>query len=119
VGLVQRALEEAGLATVALSVIPELTAATGAPRVAGIEYPMGRPLGRPGDAAGQRAVLEAALRVLVDAHGPGTVVQLPFEWPGDARQTRTHPPEPPPIARLLKRKPWLLPRLVRREPPAR
>jgi hypothetical protein len=86
--------------------------------VAGIEYPMGRPLGEPLDAAGQRAVLEGALRVLAEATVAGTVVQLPFEWPSDARHTRTHPPEPPPIARLLKRRPWLAPRLVRREPPA-
>jgi hypothetical protein len=117
VGLVQRAIETEGFATVSLSVIPELTSAVGAPRVAGIEYPMGRPLGQPLDADGQRAVLAAALRVFADATTPGTVVQLPSAWPEDPRRTRTHPTEPPPIARLLKRKPWLFPRLVRRDRP--
>jgi hypothetical protein len=41
--------------------IPEFTASVGAPRVAGIELPFGRPLGLPGDRAGQRGVLHATL----------------------------------------------------------
>ena len=45
-----RELEASGIATVCLSMIPELTRATGAPRVAGIAYPLSRPMGRPGDA---------------------------------------------------------------------
>jgi hypothetical protein len=39
--------------------IPEFTASVGAPRVAGIDYPFGRPMGLPGDQAGQRALAVA------------------------------------------------------------
>jgi D-proline reductase (dithiol) PrdB len=74
-------LEVQGIATVALSMIPEFTASVVAPRVAGIEFPFGRPLGLPGHRAGQRAVLQATLEVVSVARAPGTVLQLPFRWP--------------------------------------
>lgn len=109
-GLVQRVLEAAGISTVALSMIPDLTRAVGVPRLAGIAYPMSRPLGCPGDANGQRAVLRAALALLESATGPDTYVELPFEWPESPAQARNASKgvPPPPIVQLLARKPWLL-----------
>jgi hypothetical protein len=98
--------------------IPEFSASVGAPRVAGIEFPLGRPLGLPGDRAGQRTVLQAALEVLVAAREPGTVIQLPFRWPQDPREAGGDPPVPPPIVQLLKRKPWLALRLLAHDIPA-
>lgn len=100
-----------------MSMIPEFTASVGAPRVAGIEFPFGRPLGLPGDRAGQRAVLHAALQVVSLARAPGTVIQLPFRWPQSPRDARAEPPVPPPIVQLLRRKPWLLPKLLARDIP--
>ena len=97
--------------------IPEFTASVGAPRVAGIDYPFGRPMGLPGDRAGQRAVLQAALEVLAVARAPGTVIQLPFRWPQDPREAGGEPPVPPPIVQLLKRKPWLALRLLAHDIP--
>lgn len=97
--------------------IPALTAATGAPRVAGIEHPFGRPMGRVGDAAGQAAVLRAALEVLAAAKAFGTVVELPFEWPEPRKEAMAALPVEPPIATLCKRKPWNFIRLVRGEIP--
>ncbi len=112
-GLVQRVLETRGIPTVALSMIPDLTRAVGVPRLAGIGYPMGRPLGRPHDPSGQRSVLRATLELLASASGPDTYVELPFEWPESPAQARnaSRDLKPPPIAELLKRQPWLLPRL--------
>jgi hypothetical protein len=78
---------------------------------------MSRPMGRPHDADGQRAVLRAALDVLASATAPGTVVDLPFTWPEPLAQARTGPPEAPPISKLLARKPWLIPRFVAGEIP--
>ena len=111
-GLAARVIEAAGIATVALSMVPEFTAAAGAPRTAAIEYPCGAPLGKPGDRSGQTAVLRAALDVLHSATRPGQVVHLPFTWPDPPRASRFEPPEPPPIAQLLKRQPWQLRRLL-------
>jgi hypothetical protein len=110
VGLVQRVLEASGIPTVTLSLIPDLTRAVGVPRIAGISYPFGRPLGRPHDADGQRAVLRAMLELLPSASGPDTYVELPFTWPESPAQARNASKDlpPPPIVELLKRKPWLL-----------
>jgi hypothetical protein len=110
-------MEAAGMATVTLTPIPDLTAAVGVPRIAAIEYPSGRNLGRPGDAEGQTHVLRQALRVIETAERPGTIVDLPFRWPESAAQARGKGHDSPPIAKLLARKPWLLPRLLDRDPP--
>ncbi len=112
-GLVQRVLEASGIPTVALSMIPDLTRAVGVPRLAGISYPMARALGRPHDADGQRAVLRATLELIVSASGPDSYVELPFEWPESPAKVRNASNDlaPPPIVELLRKKPWLLPRL--------
>lgn len=109
-GLVQRVLEASGFPTVALSMIPDLTRAVGVSRLAGISYPMGRPVGRPHDANGQRAVLRAMLELLTSASGPDAYVELPFVWPESPAQARNASRDvpPPPIVELLARKPWLL-----------
>ena len=98
--------------------IPEVTRAIGVARVAGIEYPMGMPLGRAGDAEGQRAVLRATLAVLERAEGPDWYEELQFRWPESPAEVRAkYGHEDPPVAKLLKRKPWLLPYLFRAEAP--
>jgi hypothetical protein len=59
--------------------MPELTASSGAPRIAAIERPFGLTAGLPGDASGQLAVLRAALK----ARG----LRPPFlMWEGVCRQ---------------------------------
>jgi hypothetical protein len=128
VGLAQRVIEASGIPTVALSMIPNLTRSVGVPRLAGISYPFGRPLGRPHDADGQRAVLRAMLELLARASGPDTCVELPFAWPDSPARARNESKDlpPPPIVELLTRKPWLLanlysgriPQRPRREPDA-
>ena len=90
--------------------IPDLTRAVGTPRLAGLAYPMSRPLGRPGAADGQRAVLRATIALLEEATGPGAYGQLPFEWPESpaAARNASKGVPPPPIVELLARRPWLL-----------
>lgn len=117
-GLVQREIEAAGFSTISMSMIPELTASAGAPRVAAIEHPFGMTVGLPGDAGGQLAVLRAALRAMEAMAAPSAVVHLPFEWISTEKLALS-PPAPPPIARYLIRHPWDLPRFLNRTPPAR
>lgn len=85
--------------------------------MAGIAYPMSRPMGRPGDAHGQRSVLRSLLEVLASAEGPDTYVELPYVWPETPAQARKGADVHPPIAQLLARKPWLLARLYTGEIP--
>ncbi len=111
-GLVANVIEAAGVPTACLSMIPPLTRATGAPRVVGIAYPMGLPIGRPGDADGQRAVLSATLQAAVSCSTPRSYVELPFEWPEPRSKAIREPDPPPPITQLLTRKPWLVSKLA-------
>ncbi len=110
-------MEAQGLSTLVLSVMPEVTASVGAPRVAGIGYPPGRPLGVPGDADGQRAVLRAALETLAGIESFGGRVDLDVSPP--SRRGGLHPRVPPPIVKLLRRRPWLLARLMSGKIPER
>jgi D-proline reductase (dithiol) PrdB len=102
VGLVARVIEEAGISTVILSMMPAYQPAIGAPRVAAIAHPFGRPYGDVGDIETQRAVLRAALQVLVTA-APGHVAHLPFRWPEDPKATKWGPDEPSPIVAMMLR----------------
>jgi hypothetical protein len=115
VGLVARVLESAGITTAVHAFIPELAASVGAPRVLGIGYPGSVPFGAPGDADGQRAVLRTSLESAVEMDTPGSRIDLPFAWPGEARVPK--PPTPPPIARAIMKRPWLYLKLLRGESP--
>jgi hypothetical protein len=67
-------------------------------------------MGQPGDVDGQGDVLKATLALLEMAKEPDTYVELPFEWPETPIQAAEEQ-ELPPIAVLLRKKPWLVPRL--------
>ncbi len=114
-GPAQREIERQGIATISLSMIPELTGAAGVPRLAGIEHPFGQTMGRPGDRDTQRAVLLAALEAAAEMKSPGSIIHLPFEWTASREETKAEPKVPPPIADYLKRHPWELPRLFKRD----
>jgi hypothetical protein len=118
VGLVQREIEAAGISTITLSSIPDLTAAVSVPRLAAIEHPLGYLLGQPGDQEGQTAVLRSTLHSLAEMTRPGSVIHLPFEWPASARRLSARPPQAPPIGRYLLRHPWHIPNLFSRDVPA-
>ena len=115
-GLVQREIEAAGFSTISLSMMPELTRSVSVPRIAAIEQPFGLTLGLPQDAVRQLAVLRATLRALEEISQPGTVVHLPFEW-DSSEKLNIYPPEIPPIARFLRRRPWYVPKFLNRTPP--
>ena len=100
-----------------LTPIPSLALAVSVPRAAAIEYPLGRTLGKPGDADGQRAVLRAVLHALEIIQTPGEIVHLPFAWNADPKDPYGEPPVAPPIARHIMTHPWQLPRLLRRDVP--
>jgi D-proline reductase (dithiol) PrdB len=101
VGLVARVLEEAGISTVIVNMMPAYQPSVGAPRIAAVSHPFGRPFGDVGDAQTQRAVLRAAVSLLETAHTPGETVHLPFQWPQDPKATKWEPDEPSPIVAMM------------------
>ena len=113
----QREIENAGIMTVSLSNIPDLTASVGVPRLVAIEYPFGRTIGLPDDCDGQRTIVRTALESAATMQEPGTVVHLPYEWQEPPKRARAHPLVPPPITQHLRRHPWDLPKLLTRDVP--
>jgi len=116
VGLVQCEIEAAGFSTISLSMMPELTASTGAPRIAAIERPFGLTVGLPGDVAGQLAVLRGTVQALAAISEPGVAIDLQLEWNYEGK-LNLYPPQTPPIAHYLRRHPWAIPRFFNRTPP--
>ncbi len=79
-GLIARAIEAIGIPTVALSIARDLTAAVGVPRAVFLRWPMGHPLGEPHRPAQQRTVIFLALRLLLEADGPGILLEPGLRW---------------------------------------
>ena len=65
-GLVAAALERQGIATAAIQLLREVAERVRPPRALWVPFPHGFPLGEPGNAVLQHAVIEAALRLLED-----------------------------------------------------
>lgn len=98
-----RRIEQAGIPTVVVTMMPVTAVQLLAPRVVGVEFPFGHPFGMPRDREMQRRVLETALTVLAGAGGPGTRVDVDLEWPqprGEAYRA-WQPAEPSPIVAQL------------------
>jgi hypothetical protein len=81
VGLIARALEEQGIATVCVVMNRDITENVKPPRALFVRFPYGAPLGPAGDAVTQMAVIRAALDVLTTATRPGSIVASDIEWP--------------------------------------
>ena len=62
--LVQAAIERAGIATVSISLLREITEIIHPPRALHVPFTMGYPLGAPHDSALQQRVIAAALALL-------------------------------------------------------
>lgn len=77
--LIARVLEAADIPTVTFSNARDITIEAGNPRLVFLNYPLGNPVGRPGDPTNQREVLQAGLALLESATEP-TVVDLPYIW---------------------------------------
>ena len=66
------------MATVALSNIPDLTAAVSVPRLVAIEHPFGQIMGNSGNKELQRAALWDTLEAVEIMKMPGSIKHLPF-----------------------------------------
>jgi len=78
--VIQRLLEMSGLATIALTLEPELTKLVQVPRAMSVDFPPGCPVGEPTDHAKQLKVVREALEYLTTMQQPGTVWKSPFKW---------------------------------------
>lgn len=81
--LIARHLEANGIATVIIGSARDIVEIAGVPRFAFVDYPLGNPTGKPGDASEQHTITGAALDLLTAANGPRTTQQLDYAWGSD------------------------------------
>ena len=79
-GLVQNAVEGAGISTISMSVQPHITATVGVLRAVYLRYPAGNQVGESGKPQQQRAILNWALDAAVDIKSANTILELPYRW---------------------------------------
>lgn len=91
VGLLQRGLDAAGVPTVSITQVPEITAMVKPSLACFVATPFGLVLGDVGDSATHEAVVRAALQAAYQPHAAGDIVDLGVRWTRDdlrARQLR-------------------------------
>ena len=77
-----------GIPTVSISIAKDLTEAVGVPRAVFVKWPLGHPLGEPGNAVQQRTMIFDALQLLVETETPGIIREPGYRW---RRETYTEP----------------------------
>jgi fermentation-respiration switch protein FrsA (DUF1100 family) len=85
-------LEEEGVPTVAISLIRPQTEKTKPPRALWVPFELGRPFGPPSNAAFQKRVILAALRLLERERGPVIIEDFPEEDPRERPDPAWRPP---------------------------
>ena len=86
VGLIARALETAGIATVSLTSAWTITASANPPRAVYTDFPLGHTAGPPNDPETQRAIVRDALTAVTSITESGTIIPLDYEWPEPWRE---------------------------------
>lgn len=79
-GLIQRTIEEAGIATISITLCRDITERIGAPRAAHYRFPFGFTLGETNEEAVQLRILKDLLRSVPEIEEPGVILDLPYEW---------------------------------------
>lgn len=76
-GLLQSIIEKAGIATVSISLLTEITQRVEPPRVLAVDRPLGYPLGEPNNPELQKRIMLAALELLARAVADPLMVEFP------------------------------------------
>lgn len=87
-GLIQRVLDDAGLSTISLTLVKEITEQVKPSRALFVEHPFGHTFGDLGDKALQRQILLDMLSFAVQITQPGTILTLPYRWTKDDLRER-------------------------------
>jgi D-proline reductase (dithiol) PrdB len=76
VGLIQRVIEAAGIATISISLSKEISCKVNPPRAVYTGFPLGHPLSFPGQSFRQLQILRVLLKCLREIKSPGTLLEL-------------------------------------------
>ena len=75
-GLVQRSIEAAGIATISITLSKDITAKVRPPRALDFGFPLGHPIAYPGQVPLQLRVLRLLLKYLQEINSPGTILEI-------------------------------------------
>ena len=98
-----RAVENVGIPTVIVTMMPELAERYGLPRIVGVEFPFGHAFGMPNDAAMQLTVARTALSLYERKDLPARQ-DVAIAWPVDFKTAYRawQPKEASPIVAMMK-----------------
>ena len=82
VGLVQNSIEKASIATISMSLKPEVTEQMNVPRAVHIRFPYGYSVGPAFEPDKQLQIMKEALQLIYEIQEPRTFVKLPYRWRG-------------------------------------
>ncbi len=77
-GLIQREVERAGIVTISITLSTEITRKVRPPRAIYPGFPLGHPLGFPGQPYRHLQILRILLKYLEKIESPGTIIEL--DW---------------------------------------
>jgi len=76
VGLIQRVIEDVGIATISITLSKEITGKVRPPRAIFFGSLLGHPISYPGQVSRQLCVLRLLLKYLGEIRAPGTIVDI-------------------------------------------
>lgn len=88
VGLIQRVLDEAGLSTISITLVREITEMVKPSRALYIRHPFGHTFGDLFDQKMQRRILLDCLKAAEETQPPGMICELPYVWTKDDLRER-------------------------------
>lgn len=99
--MLARVIEDSGIPTVTVSMMPVFCDKHRSSRTLGVEFPFGHSFGMAHDEEMQTQTLLAALDLLVSAAGPETRVDVTTSWPVERKEAYKgwQPSEPSPIVK--------------------
>lgn len=102
--MLARIVEESGIPTITVTMLPDVAEKHHLPRIVGVEFPFGHPFGMPQDRDMQRAVAKTALS-LYDRSDLPARVDVAIKWPIDFKTAYRswQPKEPAPVVAAMKR----------------
>ncbi len=94
-----RIIEEAGISTVIVTMMPDLAEKCRPARIVGVEFPFGHAFGMIHDQEMQYSIAETATRLLGEATAPGARIDSEIQWPIDTKTAYRdwQPSEPSPL----------------------
>lgn len=82
-GLIQKEVEKANIATISITHLPDLTEKVNAPRALHLRFPLGRSFGAAGRKDLQRKIVMDMLTKLNEFNEAEKIIKLPYRWRRD------------------------------------